>query len=653
MASSTVDYAVKELAEENSVTEFLTAADILLKFASNVLEHPLESKYRRIRIANQNVQNKLLNVTGGIECLFAMGFQEADDGECLLLPQNASLQQVGKIKADLLTERNRVSGTSQTASPPAPPPSSISAASPAVAESRASSSAAISSPAQQNFNMFAASERDFLNRIMGAMSRVQNYEVQSSQERARAVIPIERLESEAKAKLASLQQEGSNPGLNVDLQDCLVLALLRWFKQEFFHWVDTVPCELCGGQTRNTGSLTPVESDLRFGASRVEAHTCDSCSHVSRFPRYTNAVRLLETRRGRCGEWADCFTLCCRALGFEARYVLDWTDHVWTEVFSVAQKRWLHCDPCENVCDKPLLYESGWGKKLSYVLAFSKDDLQDVSWRYSGKHSELLSRRKACRESWLQRTVHGLWKKKLATLPEARQSELRLRLLQELVEFLTVKTGSGEVLPGRTTGSLAWREARGEVGDGAAAAAAVASTKDFVFSPTESERESEIIHVCYNCAEDKYVRKSSGNAQQVGWLACVNSSSNVVRKEEHDWKMVYLARQNGGSSAEISWKFDVTDTDLRISKMELKASTAVYENGKISWQICAGDNCFSQNGASLQDFMTFDLHGTKTLTITAVMRGGKGDVAWQHTQLFRQSLQTQGEFPFEVRLFLN
>ncbi|CAJ1335810.1 unnamed protein product, partial [Effrenium voratum] len=94
---------------------------------------------------------------------------------------------------------------------------------------------------------------------------------------------------------------------------------------------------------------------------------------------------------GRCGEWANCFTLICSALGFQARLVVDWTDHVWTELW--VSHRWRHCDPCEAAWDAPLTYEAGWGKKLSYVIAFSPQEVVDVTPRYTGNWPDVLSRR--------------------------------------------------------------------------------------------------------------------------------------------------------------------------------------------------------------------------------------------------------------------
>ena len=62
-----------------------------------------------------------------------------------------------------------------------------------------------------------------------------------------------------------------------------------------------------------------------------------------------------------------------QSLGFEVRHVTDWTDHVWVEVYSESQQRWIICDG--GKCDDFLLYEQGWGKKLTYIVAFSKDEV--------------------------------------------------------------------------------------------------------------------------------------------------------------------------------------------------------------------------------------------------------------------------------------
>ena len=117
----------------------------------------------------------------------------------------------------------------------------------------------------------------------------------------------------------------------------------------------------------------------------------------------------------------------CRALNFDTRHVLDLTDHVWVEIWSEAEKRWLHADPCEDTCDKPLVYEVGWGKKLTYVIATSKDEIQDVTWRYSADHEALKKRRNQARPKWIVENVIKMTNDCQKTYSDEEKKRLLLR----------------------------------------------------------------------------------------------------------------------------------------------------------------------------------------------------------------------------------
>ncbi len=130
---------------------------------------------------------------------------------------------------------------------------------------------------------------------------------------------------------------------------------------------------------------TPMER-IHGHASRTELYRCRSCNSYTRFPRNNRAAFIANAKRGRCGEYSMLLYRMLRALGYDGvRWVVDWADHVWVEVWLGRGRtddacdrsdetlgvggRWVHLDPCEASVDNPLLYES-WGKNQTYIVAF-------------------------------------------------------------------------------------------------------------------------------------------------------------------------------------------------------------------------------------------------------------------------------------------
>lgn len=605
--------------EENPEDLYLETTLVLLKLVDNVIKNPSNPKYRCIRLGNPTVASKILPAVGAMECLFEMGFQEGEDS--LVLPESISLENLKHIRDEISGRRSSYEKMPVTS---------------------AASSALISNPVVERQGV--RPQKPFLQRVVSHFRAVLRYEDKELQHKALSLIPLHDLELAAVNNMRKLQKAIKCGHINeqeVDIQELILMELLSWFKNTFFSWVDSPACLWCGGTTKFVGHNFSSASEEE--ANRVEVYSCNICHDKTLFPRYNDPEKLLETRRGRCGEWANCFTLMCRALGWETRYVADETDHVWTEVYSGTQKRWLHCDPCENVCDSPLMYEIGWGKQLSYVMAYSRDELQDVTWRYSCRHCDVLSRRTECSEMELLDTIMQLRQERQQDMSNARKLYLNKRLLAELIEFLTPRQPTEAERKGRSSGSLAWRLARGETD------AAPKCMDPFVWKPTQSELKAGKINIQYSTSRNKYVR-GVGMEEIAGWENGTFQVKSVFRKEEKDWKFTYLARTEGSEQGFITWKFDLTDSDAVVDTVHVQCSTWLRDTGRVVLKMCSSEMCSVVPGGSTV-LATSDFQGCSQLEFTAQLEGGVGDCAWQHAQLFRQQT-TDDDYPLDITITL-
>ena len=159
---------------------------------------------------------------------------------------------------------------------------------------------AVSQPAPSLPGWTHPDQAAFMHQMQDGIRKAKGYEDDLAQAMALSVMDLGAMQLKAAeaASLSALLQE--DPPLAEE--DALAMELLSWFKLEFFSWVDRPACSFCqNSSTQSIETSQPTPEEAEHLASRTEIYYCNICGTMTRFPRYNDPVKLLETRRGRCG----------------------------------------------------------------------------------------------------------------------------------------------------------------------------------------------------------------------------------------------------------------------------------------------------------------------------------------------------------------
>ncbi|KAI3320664.1 hypothetical protein HD806DRAFT_524673 [Xylariaceae sp. AK1471] len=235
-------------------------------------------------------------------------------------------------------------------------------------------------------------------------------------------IPLSRIYDEAEDEantFVAIAMSTEAPHPDWGYQDCVVRALMRWFKNDYFTWVNNPLCDFCLHPTMSRGVTGPNQEERVFSALRVELYQCTAagCSRFTRFPRYADPM-------------------FCIAIGARARWVWNAEDYLWVEIYSRHVHRWVHVDVLQGAWDNPLLYSERWGKAMSYCIAFSTEGAVDVTRRYV-RQEKLLKSRNRCSELALFYMLKKITVERRDKLSKENQERLRLEDAAEQNELHT------------------------------------------------------------------------------------------------------------------------------------------------------------------------------------------------------------------------
>jgi hypothetical protein len=192
-----------------------------------------------------------------------------------------------------------------------------------------------------------------------------------------------------------------------------VQAVLTKLKSTYFfyyqkclsHEADTAQCNpAADSQLLGQVACQDDDDEVADDCVYAELRHCSDCKDKASFfeySRFHGPLALFDTKNnrksvmGQCEEFSRAGHALLALLGYEVRYVLDFTDHVWVEVRIPHGKdgTWVHADPSEGVLDSPLMYEKGWGKKLTMIFAFTPGKVEHVTATYTADYAATVQRR--------------------------------------------------------------------------------------------------------------------------------------------------------------------------------------------------------------------------------------------------------------------
>ena len=261
--------------EKNSKSSYVKGITIFLKLLSNIIDNPQEEKFRRFKKSNQRISSEVLSVDGMEDLILETGF-ELEKDEFVL--RRGGLGVVNKLKTfrDFYLKRLEIVKQNPSTLKSSKDDKTTSKGaiqkvlSPVKKATPVKITASKSYHDRIRFPQTLQTNNNFLKQLEQLSDSVLQYEDVLLQTSALQLIPTEKFKQNALEKLRKIQKLIKSNVITEEpsLDDLVLEELAAWFKNDFFTWINAMPCKTC--YNSNTDAVgTRMEKGVRIEVRRA------------------------------------------------------------------------------------------------------------------------------------------------------------------------------------------------------------------------------------------------------------------------------------------------------------------------------------------------------------------------------------------------